>query len=52
MSDRWEFWRELPDPDDEQYARDEYQEELCAARRRQRGEGWMNPEEDEDEEEE
>jgi hypothetical protein len=20
--DRWEFWRELPDPDDEQYERD------------------------------
>ena len=39
---------------DEDYygERDEYQEELCAARRRQRGEGWMNPDEDEDEGEE
>ena len=55
--DRWEFWRELPDPDDEQYEVDydecdEYHDELIADRRRRRGEGWRNPEEDEEEEEE
>ena len=52
--DRWEFWRELPDPDDSQYEEDEeeeecedqdnYDEELCAARRRSEGRGYLNEE--------
>ena len=37
---------------DEEYERDEYHDEIISDRRKRQGEGWRNPEEEEDEDNE